>query len=48
MCKQVFKDGICISQNLGFCKGCEVEFIEELKHAGFKGFIINEDGIKRF
>jgi hypothetical protein len=45
---QVFKNGVCIAQQLGKCKGCEEEFFKDLSEAGFKGLRINSDRIKPF
>lgn len=48
MCEQIFnKEGICISESLGKCKGCVEGFIEDLKDNGFKGIFILGNGEKR-
>lgn len=46
--RQVFENGLCISAKLGKCKGCEVEFFEDLEQEGFSGLKINEKGIEPF
>lgn len=48
MCKQTIENGICISQSLGLCKGCEEEFFSDLEKEGFSGLRINENGISKF
>ena len=48
MCEKIFKDGICISESLGKCKGCQEEFFKDLSEAGFKGLKITDKGIERF
>ena len=41
------KKGICIAEKLGKCKGgCEQDFIDGLKGAGFSGLIIRSNGKK--
>ena len=47
ICEQrLNKEGICISESLGLCKGCSSNFLEDLKEDGFKGIFINEKGEK--
>ena len=51
MCKPIMKNGRCIAGNLKktdlhICKGCEIEFIKDLKKAKFSGLIIRSSGKK--
>lgn len=51
MCKnkQIFnKEKICISQNLGLCKGCDNSFFEDLEKEGWSGLKITDKGITKF
>jgi|TARA_R100000750_G_scaffold47_1_gene103 hypothetical protein len=45
---QVMKNGVCIAESLGKCKGCGEEFFDDLENAGFKGLKITERGIIPF
>ena len=45
---QVMKDGVCIAESLGKCKGCADDFFKGLEEAGFKGLKIDETGITPF
>ena len=45
---QVMKNGVCIAESLGKCKGCGDEFFNDLEEAGFKGLRIEETGITPF
>jgi len=45
---QVFKDGVCIAESLGKCKGCANEFFKDLEGDGFSGLKITAEEIKPF
>jgi len=45
---QVMKDGVCIAEDLGTCKGCASEFFNDLEKDGFSGLKIDENGITPF
>lgn len=45
---QVMKDGVCIAESLGRCRGCANEFFKDLEEDGWGGLRIDEDGIKPF